>query len=154
MRLFHLCILFLLFLVFVLLVLLSGSFSQQYAIAESYHIPNILPYGPEPYTGPIKPKPKKPTAYNPCNCVAYVSWRTHGNVVRGIGLARNHPINSKLPEVGAILITNESASGHLAYVQEVARETITISEANYERCAFGTRTIRQDSPVIIGYYIY
>lgn len=58
----------------------------------------------------------------------------------------------RIPAVGAILVTNESWWGHVAYVEAVNGDSVTISEMNY--VGFGiasTRTISNSNGVILGY---
>ena len=98
----------------------------------------------------IKTKKQKGN-FDPCSCVSYAKWKS-GIDVGSIGAAKNHPINSDTPRVGSLVITNESTAGHLAVVIQVWADTIVISESNYIECQVGTREIRRDSPLIMGYY--
>ncbi len=128
--------------------------------------------GPRMVLGPIqvKPPPKpvikrkikrkvataykayKTTGYNACSCVLAARAKSGINV-GPIGFARNHPINNYNPQVGAVIITNESKAGHVGVVIAVQGEAITIWEGNYRPCQISTRTISQNNPVIRGYYI-
>lgn len=94
---------------------------------------------------------QRTTGYNPCSCVTYARWKSGINV-GSIGFARNHPINSHIPQVGAIMVTSESAAGHVAVVTAVNNTTLTVSEANYVRCKVSSRTLAKDSAFIRGYY--
>ena len=107
-------------------------------------------------------KPKKPrsvaktspqdTGYNICSCVSYARYRTGINV-GSIGVARNHPVNSQTPKVGAILITYESSAGHASVVVGFDSEYVYVDEANYSRCKLTKgRAIRLNSKLIKGYY--
>lgn len=95
-------------------------------------------------------KPKQGN-FNPCSCVSYAKWKSGINV-GSIGAAKNHPINSKEPKVGGLVILRESAFGHLAEVSQVWEETIVISESNHIPCKTGTREINRNDNKIIGYY--
>lgn len=56
------------------------------------------------------------------------------------------------PRVGAIIVTAESWSGHVAYVEQVNQESITISEMNKIGWnLISTRTLNINSPVIRGF---
>jgi hypothetical protein len=94
-----------------------------------------------------------PSGYNVCSCVSFARWKTGINV-GSIGVARNHPVNSHTPSVGAIVVTYESYAGHLAVVTAVDGQYISVIEANHIHCQVGTRTIRIDSPLIKGYYSF
>ena len=96
-------------------------------------------------------KQKEVGYYNPCSCVSYAKWKS-GIDVGSIKLAKNHPIDSQSPIVGAIVVFNLSPAGHLAVVTEVFTDTIVIAEANYSPCRVGTREVSRDDPTILGYY--
>lgn len=52
-----------------------------------------------------------------------------------------HTLGSR-PIVGAVVVTNESRYGHVAYVEKVDGDTFTISEMNYRgRYKVSTRTL-------------
>lgn len=130
--------------------------------AKSYEVPvtqemvdsNVLKGDPsvamELYNKWLKTQPTH-TGYDVCSCVSFAK-ATSGINVGPIGMAKNHPINSQTPEIGEIVITNESPAGHLAVVTAVDNSTITVSEANYIPCKTDTRTLKKTSPVIRGYY--
>lgn len=101
-----------------------------------------------------KPRPKQSlTTYDPCNCVSFARWKTGVNT-GSIGVARNHPVNSQIPKVGAIVVMGgKYPAGHLAVVTDVADETISIIEANATPCQVGSRTLKKTNEIIIGYYI-
>jgi hypothetical protein len=120
-----------------------------------------LPFNPVPLQQGSIPKmeTRKPTpapktrvpSGRDCSCVIWVKAQI--GFTRSIGFARNWPINSHSPSVGAVIITNESRAGHVGLVREVTETTITIEEANYSHCKVTTRTIPINSSVIKGYYI-
>lgn len=61
----------------------------------------------------------------------------------------------KIPEVGAILQTNEGSIGHIAYIESVDGDTFTISEWNYAGLYVKTiRTFNINDPRIKGIIHY
>jgi len=60
----------------------------------------------------------------------YVPWSGNANQwlwnARAMGYA-----TGRTPQVGAIMVTNESWWGHVAYVEAVHGNSVTISEMNY-----------------------
>lgn len=80
-----------------------------------------------------------------------VSWR--GNASEWLYNAQAQGrATGRIPAVGAILVTNESWWGHVAIVEAVNGDQVTISEMNYQ--GFGvisSRTISNSNPVIKGY---
>lgn len=81
-----------------------------------------------------------------------VTWRGNAGAwlynARAAGYA-----TGKKPQVGAIVVTTEDARyGHVAYVESVGKDTITISEMNYKGWGVvNTRTLSQNARVIRGY---
>lgn len=80
-----------------------------------------------------------------------VNWRGNAgtwlNGARAAGRA-----TGKVPAVGSIMVTNESGYGHVAVVESVNGDTITVSEMNYK--GFGvvsSRTLSAKSRVIKGF---
>lgn len=93
-----------------------------------------------------------PTGYDACSCVSYARWRSGINV-GSIGQAKNHPINSQTPTVGALVITSESEAGHLAVVSALDDMFIYLDEANYSSCRVTiSRPLLRTSSLIKGYY--
>lgn len=77
------------------------------------------------------PKPKfKPTGA--CSCVLWVKAQVP--FTRSVGNARNWPVTSKVPSVGAVVVTYESRPGHVALVTGIEGDFLILSEANYSRC--------------------
>lgn len=131
---------------------------MEFQVDPSLNTPKVI-YQPYPSEFKLKPKPKartqrvvQSTGYNACSCVSYARWKS-GIFTGRIGVARRHPINSNVPTVGAIVVTNESKAGHVGVVISVEGETFTITEANYSRCKVGTRTLSINSKVIKGFYV-
>lgn len=88
-----------------------------------------------------------------CSCVCYARELT-GIDVGSIIWAKNHPINSLVPVVGAIVVWKDGGTGHLAGVVSINGDgTITIKEANFSKCAVTIRTIPILGSGIDGYYI-
>ncbi len=84
-----------------------------------------------------------------CSCVTYVrQFRDFPP----IGMAKNLPITSKTPSVGAIMVTSESYAGHVALVIGVTDTTVTIKEANFVPCQKDERTLNINDKRIKGYY--
>ena len=80
-----------------------------------------------------------------------VTWRGNAGQWLANARAQGKP-TGRMPAVGAILVTNESWWGHVAYVEAVNGDQVTVSEMNY--AGFGVtsrRTISNSSPVIKGY---
>lgn len=83
-----------------------------------------------------------------CSCVTYIrQFRDFPP----IGAARNMPILTQTPYIGAIMVTNESSAGHVALVVGITDTTVTIREANYIPCAKSTRTLNINDLRIKGY---
>lgn len=80
-----------------------------------------------------------------------VNWR--GNAGTWLNGARSAGrATGKVPAVGSIMVTNESGYGHVAVVESVNGDTITVSEMNYK--GFGvvsSRTLSAKSRVIKGF---
>ncbi len=90
-----------------------------------------------------------------CSCVRYAQGY---GALKGIGWARNHPMNTQTPQVGAIVVTTENSagtnSGHLAVVTKVTDDGIYVKEANYVPCTITyDRFIAFSSGLIRGYWI-
>lgn len=88
-----------------------------------------------------------------CSCVSYLKKKF--NIIgstSSTGLAKDIPITTKTPFVGAIVITYESASGHAALVTALEGSTIVLEENNYESCRTTyDRKLSIHSPLIKGY---
>lgn len=94
------------------------------------------------------------------NCTYYVASRIQipwlGNANRWIANSKAYgAVVNKTPEVGAILATNESRLGHVAYIESVDGDTFTISEWNYAGLYKKTiRTFNINDSRIIGIIHY
>lgn len=96
-------------------------------------------------------KEKKP--FDPCNCWSYVKFKRAGKMKTGYGKARNYPVNSQVPQIGAIIITYESASGHMGIVAGINENKVIIDDWNYERCKHTIRELPLNSKLIKGYIL-
>lgn len=84
------------------------------------------------------------------NCVTYA--RSIGaNVPGGYGYARNIPVSTKTPYVGATIVTYESSAGHVGKVIAIEGNLIHIQDGNYKRGYATKRTLPLDSRLIKGY---
>lgn len=80
----------------------------------------------------------------------YVPWR--GNASAWPYRARSYGYQTgRTPAVGAIMVTRESRWGHVAYVEAVHGNTVTISEMNFSRWG---RVNRRTLSASYGVYIY
>lgn len=80
-----------------------------------------------------------------------VTWRGNAGTWLGGAQAAGRA-TGRVPAVGAIMVTNESWWGHVAYVEAVNGNMITVSEMNYK--GFGitsTRTLSSSSGTIKGF---
>lgn len=133
------------------------------SVKATPNIPDVegLVFLPDPYLhngvyyyqAPIRPKPqikivKPKVGY--CSCVLYAKAITGYREV--VGYAKNWPKNSETPQVGGVIITNESYAGHVGVITQVQEDSITITEANYRKCQVTERTISITSTVIKGYW--
>lgn len=85
-------------------------------------------------------------------CVIAVRTFTGRSDIRGI--ARNIPVNSDKPAIGAVIKLNESKSGHVGVVIDIRGSEIYIYESNFgytERAT--TRWLSVSDPRIVGYNI-
>lgn len=82
------------------------------------------------------------------NCYNFV----RDDILIGYGAARNHPAPLKDPEIGEIMVSYESASGHYAKVIGVLNDEFVVAEFNYIRGAYTERIIKKGSPQIKGFY--
>lgn len=158
--------------VFLLLTLVSGYFllpTQAEAKTEPLVFDrtiNTIPYGPFRPSDYTPPKPparvkarntqavgKVPTGYSSCSCVSYAKYKT--GFTKSVGAARNWPVNSDKPAVGAVIVTYESSIGHVGIISHWDASYVYLeSEANYASCqvTYGRKT-PIGSPLIKGYWI-
>ena len=87
-----------------------------------------------------------------CQCVTWVKAQL--GMTQSIGNARNWKPNTQIPTIGSVVITKESAAGHVGLVTDIQDEYLIISEKNFTPCTVTHgRKLSVNDPVIIGYYI-
>lgn len=80
-----------------------------------------------------------------------VTWRGNANQWAKNAQAQGREVND-IPKAGSIVQTNESRIGHVAYVEAVDGNTITISEWNYAgRYQKTVRTMSVDDSRIVAF---
>lgn len=150
----------------------ASSPKQQliFRVDPSLRKPQILQvYGPpKPANLPEKkekPKPKlaskttkvstssQKLGFNPCNCWSYVKFKRAGIMPLGYGWAKNYPVNSQTPQVGAIIITYEGSKGHMGIVAGVTETKVIVDDYNYKRCGHTIRELPINSKLIKGYIL-
>ena len=82
------------------------------------------------------------------NCYNFVK----DDILIGYGDARNHPAPLKAPEIGSIMVSYESKSGHYARVLGVLNDEFIIGEFNFVDDAYTERVIKKNNPIIKGFY--
>ena len=130
----------------------ASYYKDNEFISYTYNYEKSVQIKREPVETKLAQSPQKSYGYNPCNCVSFARWKT-GIDVGIIGVAGNHPVNSINPIVGGYVIFKGNP-GHIAVVTSVDNDFITIEEANYKPCAYGTRTINLNQSNIKGYYYW
>jgi surface antigen len=93
-------------------------------------------------------------------CTYYVATRRY--VPSSWGNARNWLTSARRagystgsePAVGAIVVTGESGYGHVAYVESVNGDTITVAEMNYEGWGVTSRRTLSASAGVIRGFVY
>ncbi len=85
-----------------------------------------------------------------CSCVTFVKRLTGYDQV--VGAAKNWPTNSEQPQVGGVVVLNESKVGHVAYITAVGQDSFTVAEANYISCEKSNRVISLNDPAIMGFW--
>lgn len=99
-----------------------------------------------------KVRPKNDLGYDPCSCVSFARWKTGINV-GSIGVAKNHPVNSNRPIVGAIIVLYGGSTGHMGVVENFTDTIVTFNDCNNDyKCSCGIRTIDLTDKSIKGYY--
>lgn len=87
---------------------------------------------------------------NATNCVKYLE-SIGIDVPNGYGLAKNIPVSTKTPHVGAIMVSFESTAGHVSVVREVRADTLVIEDGNYFSGYRTIRIINRNSSLIKGF---
>lgn len=86
-------------------------------------------------------------------CVAFIQ-SLFNNYEEFAGRAADIEPNADQPEVGIVVLTNESNAGHAAYIYKIQGDVLILAESNYgfdEKITVG-RQLKIDDPVIRGYY--
>ncbi len=90
-------------------------------------------------------------------CTWYVATKVHipfgGNAKLWLKNAQGFGIQTgKVPVPGAVVVTNESKYGHVAFIESVSENSFVVSEMNYEKFGkINKRTISKTSKAIKGY---
>ena len=83
-----------------------------------------------------------------CSCVLYVKALGHdisGNAV-------NLKVNTTTPQVGGLaLFRYPDGQGHVAFIEQVLEDGITVSETNYNRCQWSRRFVEFNNYALRGY---
>ena len=83
-----------------------------------------------------------------CSCVLYAQYM--GYLVYGD--AWNVSINTSTPTVGSLAVFRyNNGLGHIAIVEQVLQDGITVSETNFERCQWTRRFVEFDNYALRGY---
>lgn len=127
---------------------------RQYASSSGGAATDITPSFSRPKEGKIGQGHRFPYGY----CTWYVAQKRYvpwgGNAGTWLFNARAYGYKTgKTPTVGSIVVTTEDRYyGHVAFVEKVNKDTITVSEMNYT--GWGKKSVRQlarSSRVIKGY---
>ena len=89
--------------------------------------------------------------YNPNSCISYGKWRVDVPQSERWGNASQIVPNAQKATVGVFVLTNEG-NGHIAYIEAVEGNSMTISESNYFPGEYSTRSLDLSYPLIRGYW--
>lgn len=132
-------------------ILLVGVYLLPTTVAEEPNIGELMNYNAQFVHASTVPTIGTRTTPI-CNCVALAKKIT--GFKESIGLAKYWPVNRLSPEIGAVVITNESNMGHVGIVRDIQDGKIKIYENNYVSCTTTTdRWLDMNSPLILGYWI-
>ena len=89
---------------------------------------------------------------NFCSCVSFIKSIT--GYTEPVGLAKNWPVNFRLPAIGEVVVTRENPyTGHVAMIIDIQGNDLILEEANYVHCTHTKgRKLPIDSSLIIGYW--
>lgn len=124
--------------------------SEVYEQYEATKLAESIKSKPKTTSGGFRTFPRV-TGKNLCSCVETAKILANKEF-SSIGYARNLKGNTDSPEVGDIVILDESPSGHLAVIKTIWADTYVIMEGNYERCAYTEREISKTYNKILGFY--
>lgn len=85
-----------------------------------------------------------------CSCVLYAKALT--GYSRPVGWAKNWPINTGLPVIGGVIVTNDGLAGHVAVITAITGETLALKEANWLSCQKSTRQLNMTDSSIMGFW--
>lgn len=127
----------------------TGALENTTDIAQP-EVPYIVVY--ERYVpSPPKLSPKPRPLGNACSCVNTAKSLT--GYAEPVGMARNWPINSLVPVIGGVVVTNESSVGHTAYISDIVSGELILAEGNYQKCKFTFgRKLAINSSLILGFW--
>ena len=89
-----------------------------------------------------------------CQCVAYVK-AARPDLKFSVGIARNwlRFANTTRPQVGSVVITNESSIGHVAIVSKIEGDNMVLTEKNYKPCLITERIMNINDERILGFIL-
>ncbi|EKD49364.1 MAG: hypothetical protein ACD_63C00170G0004 [uncultured bacterium] len=77
----------------------------------------------------------------------WVDWRGNANAWSSNAAANGHKVGKEYLAEGAIAVTNGGPYGHVAYVEKIENDQVTISEQNWNGYGVkSTRTMHKDDP--------
>lgn len=104
-------------------------------------------------TVPDVPQLQK-NSYNPSSCISYIRSR-RSDLTEPWGTPKNfaqtHTLHTE-PWVGKVVILKEGPVWHVALVESIEGDTMTVSESNYIAGKYGTRTLPLNYALIVGYW--
>lgn len=83
-----------------------------------------------------------------CNCYAFVKTK-----IPTLPKTKDLVPNIGNPVPGGVAIFDYNGVKHYAYIQSVVQGSFVVSEANYEPCALGKRTILTTDSALVGYWV-
>lgn len=92
---------------------------------------------------------KEPNKYA-YNCETYLE-SIGVEIPQGYGYAKNLPVKTKTPFVGAVMVSYESDLGHVSLVREIEGNILTVEDGNFYSGYRTIRTIYLNSWVIKGF---
>lgn len=88
------------------------------------------------------------SAWTVCNCYSYIK----ANFIKGLPKMADIVPNAA-PKVGGVIILQYASVKHIAYITNVGDGFVNVREANYSKCATGTRQIFFVDPHLIGFWV-
>ena len=104
------------------------------------------------YVAPIPTPVPKRISYRACSCVNIV--KDVVGYTEPVGLAKNWPITTQIPQAGAVVVMRSGWTGHVAYVLRIEEGFLVLYEGNWTRCRLTVgRKVSVNDPSIIGYWM-